>query len=104
MAAFAQFGSDLDAGTKAKLDRGARVVELFKQGQYSPIAVEEQAAVLWSMKNGFLDQVPVDRVKEWQGKLQEYLQTRKADVLKSIDKDNEPTLKSAVEEFQQTFR
>ena len=110
LAAFAQFGSDLDAGTKAKLDRGARVVELFKQGQYSPIAVEEQAAILWAMKNGYLDEVPVDRVKEWQAKLQEYLTTRKADVLatirdkKSIDKDFEPTLKAAVEEFKQTFR
>ena len=110
LAAFAQFGSDLDAGTKAKLDRGARVVELFKQGQYSPIAVEEQAAVIWTMKNGYLDDVPVERVKEFQAKLQEYLQTRKTEVLTSIrekkafDKDNEAALKSAVEEFKQTFR
>ncbi len=110
LAAFAQFGSDLDAGTKAKLDRGARVVELFKQGQYSPISVEEQAAVLWAMKNGYLDEVPVDRVKEFQAKMQEYLTTRKADVLatirdkKAIDKDFEPTLKSALDEFKQSFR
>ena len=110
LAAFAQFGSDLDAGTKARLDRGQRVVELFKQGQYSPMAVEEQVAVLWSMKNGYLDDVPVDRVKEFQNKLQEYLTTRKADVLqklrdtKAVDKETEPMLKSAVEEFKQTFR
>ena len=110
LAAFAQFGSDLDAGTKQRLDRGQRVVELFKQGQYSPIAVEEQVAVLWAMKNGYLDDVPVDRVKEFQSKLQDYLTTRKADVLASVrdkralDKDNEPMLKSAVEEFKQTFR
>ncbi len=110
LAAFAQFGSDLDAGTKAKLDRGARVVELFKQGQYSPIAVEEQVAVIWAMKNGYMDDVPVDRVKEFQNKLQEYLQTRKTDVLTGIrekaalDKDLEASLKSAVEEFKQTFR
>ena len=110
LAAFSQFGSDLDAGTKAKLDRGARVVELFKQGQYSPIAVEEMAAVIWTMKNGYLDDVPVERVKEFQAKLQEYLQTRKTDVLtsirekKALDKDNEAALKSAVEEFKQTFR
>ena len=110
LAAFAQFGSDLDAGTKSRLDRGQRVVELFKQGQYAPMAVEEQVAVLWSMKNGYLDDVPVDRVKEFQNKLQEYLTTRKADVLqtlrdkKAIDKDTEPMLKSAVEEFKQTFR
>ncbi len=110
LAAFAQFGSDLDAGTKARLDRGARVVELFKQGQYSPLAVEDQVAVLWAMKNGYMDDVPVERIKEFQGKLLEYLTTRKADVLagirdkKALDKDNEPTLKSAVEEFKQTFR
>ena len=110
LAAFSQFGSDLDAGTKAKLDRGARVVELFKQGQYSPVPVEEMAAVIWTMKNGYLDDVPVERVKEFQAKLQEYLQTRKTDVLTSIrekkafDKENEAALKSAVEEFKQTFR
>ena len=110
LAAFAQFGSDLDAGTKAKLDRGARVVELFKQGQYSPIPVEEMAAVIWTMKNGYLDDVPVERIKEFQAKLQEYLQTRKADFLsnlrekKALDKDLEAALKSAVEEFKQSFR
>ena len=110
LAAFAQFGSDLDAGTKAKLDRGARVVELFKQGQYSPISVEEQAAILWAMKNGYLDEVPVDRVKEFQAKMQEYLTTRKTDVLtairdkKAFDKDIEASLKGALDEFKQSFR
>ena len=110
LAAFAQFGSDLDAGTKAKLDRGARVVELFKQGQYSPIPVEEMVASLYAMQKGYLDDVPVDRVKEFQNKMREYLSTRKTDVLqalrdkKAIDKDNEPMLKSALDEFKQTFR
>ena len=110
LAAFAQFGSDLDAGTKSRLDRGARVVELFKQGQYSPLPVEEQVTVLWAMKNGYMDDVPVDRIKEFQRKLQEFLTTRKADVLqtlrdkKAVDKDTEPAIKSAVEEFKQTFR
>ena len=110
LAAFAQFGSDLDAGTKAKLDRGARVVELFKQGQYSPIPVEEQVAVLYSMQKGYLDDVPVERVKEFQNKLREYLSTRKTDVMqalrdkKAIDKELEPLLKGALDEFKQTFR
>ena len=110
LAAFAQFGSDLDAGTKSRLDRGARVVELFKQGQYSPIPVEDQVVVLWAMKNGYFDDVPVDRVKECQTKMQEYITTRKGDVLagirdkKALDKENEPMLKSAIEEFKQTFR
>ena len=66
LAAFAQFGSDLDAATKARLDRGQRIVELFKQIQYNPIPVEEQVAVLWAMQNGYLDPIPVDRVKEFQ--------------------------------------
>ncbi len=95
LAAFAQFGSDLDAGTKARLDRGMRIVELFKQTQYNPIPVEEQVAVLWSMQNGYLDSVPVDRIKEFQLKLQDYLRTRKESILntilqkKAIDKDLE---------------
>jgi F-type H+-transporting ATPase subunit alpha len=110
LAAFAQFGSDLDAATKARLDRGARIVELFKQPQYQPISVEEQSAVLWAMQNGYLDTVPVDRVKEYQVKLQEYLTTRKTDLVaairekKAFDKDLEAQMKSALDEFKQSFR
>ena len=110
LAAFAQFGSDLDADTKAKLDRGSRIVELFKQGQYSPIPVEEMAAVLWAMQNKYMDDVPVERIKEFQNRLQEFLSTRKADVLqsirdkKAIDKEVEAALKSAVDDFKQSFR
>src|SRR6202012_2824146 len=84
LAAFAQFGSDLDAATKARLDRGQRIVELFKQVQYNPIPVEEQVAVLWAMQNGYLDTVPVERVKEFQSKLQDWLQTRKEPLLRAI--------------------
>ena len=106
LAAFAQFGSDLDAATKARLDRGQRIVELFKQVQYNPIAVEEQVAVLWAMQNGYLDPVPVDRVKEFQAKLQDFLQTRKESVLAAIrtkrvlDKDLEAELAAALNEFK----
>src|SRR3984893_1849115 len=71
LAAFAQFGSDLDAKTQAILARGKRIVELFKQKQYNPIPVEEQVAVMWAMQNGYLDPVPVDRVKEYQLKLKD---------------------------------
>ncbi len=84
LAAFAQFGSDLDAKTKAQLDRGQRIVELFKQTQYNPLPVEQQVAVLWAMQNGYFDEVPVDRVKEYQTKLMEFLTTRKEAVLKAI--------------------
>lgn len=110
LAAFAQFGSDLDARTKATLDRGQRIVELFKQTQYQPMDVQLQAAVLWSMQKGYLDPVPVDRVKEFQKKLQEFLTTRKEEVLnkilakKQIDEEVEKELKAALEEFQVIFK
>jgi F-type H+/Na+-transporting ATPase subunit alpha len=110
LAAFAQFGSDLDAATKARLDRGQRIVELFKQIQYNPIPFEEQVAVLWAMQNGYLDPVPVDRVKEFQIKLQDYLQTRKASMLasirtkKAIDKDLEAELAAALHDFKATWQ
>jgi F-type H+-transporting ATPase subunit alpha len=110
LAAFAQFGSDLDAATKARLDRGLRIVELFKQIQYSPIPVEEQVAVMWAMQNGYLDPVPVERVKEFQTRLQDYLQTRKESLLQSIrekkqiDEDLESELKAALEDFKATWQ
>jgi F-type H+-transporting ATPase subunit alpha len=110
LAAFAQFGSDLDAATKARLERGQRIVELFKQKQYNPIAVEEQVAIMWAMQNGYVDPVPVERVKEFQTKLQDYLQTRKEGLLisirdkKQIDEDLEAQLKSALEDFKATWQ
>jgi F-type H+-transporting ATPase subunit alpha len=110
LAAFAQFGSDLDAKTKSQLDRGQRIVELFKQNQYSPLPVQQQVAMLWAIQNGYYDDVPVDRVKEFQGKLNEFMVTRKEAVLaaiwdkKQIDKDVEGQLKAATDEFKSTWR
>jgi F-type H+-transporting ATPase subunit alpha len=110
LAAFAQFGSDLDAKTKSQLDRGMRVVELFKQNQYSPLPVQQQVAVLWAMQNGYFDEVPVDRVKEYQNKYNEFMVTRKEAVLnaiwekKQIDKDVEGLLRAAADEFKSTWR
>ncbi len=110
LAAFAQFGSDLDAKTKGTLDRGQRIVELFKQTQYQPMYVQLQAAVLWSMQNGYLDPIPVDRIKEFQLKLQEFLSTRKEEVLnkilakKQIDEEIEKDLKAALDEFKVLFK
>ena len=110
LAAFAQFGSDLDAKTKAQLDRGQRIVELFKQKQYTPLPVEQQVAVLWAMQNGYFDEVPVDRVKEYQTKLNEFMVTRKDAVLKAvrdkkqIDKEVEELLRAAADEFKSTWR
>jgi F-type H+-transporting ATPase subunit alpha len=110
LAAFAQFGSDLDAKTKAQLDRGQRIVELFKQIQYKPLPIEQQAAVLWAMQNGYFDDVPVDKVKDCQLKLQDYLATRKEGLLatlfekKQIDDALAGDLKAAVSEFKQGYR
>src|SRR5687767_12392429 len=110
LAAFAQFGSDLDAKTQAMLERGKRIVEVFKQQQYDPLPVEIQAAVLWAAQNNFMDDVPVDRIKDFQAKLTEYLTTRKADLLtklrneKAISDAIAGDLKPAVTEFKQTYR
>src|ERR1700674_3043708 len=68
LAAFAQFGSDLDAKTRAKLDRGARVVEIFNQKNYHPVPVEVQAVVLWTVQNNLMDDVPVEKIKDFQAK------------------------------------
>ncbi|MEP4077738.1 F0F1 ATP synthase subunit alpha [Haloferula sp.] len=94
--AFAQFGSDLDAGTKAKLDRGARIVELFKQNQYSPISMELECIYLFAMQNGYFDDVAIDRVKECQLAMGEFFETRKTDLLDKI-RNEKPDLKKNTE-------
>ena len=110
LAAFAQFGSDLDAKTQSQLERGKRIVELFKQNQYSPIPVEIQVSLLWSMQNNYFDDVPVEKVKDFQAKFTDFLTTRKTDLLarirkeKAINDDLAGVLKSAVTEFKQTYR
>jgi F-type H+-transporting ATPase subunit alpha len=110
LAAFAQFGSDLDARTKTQLDRGQRIVELFKQHQYQPQSVELQVAVLWAMQKGFFDAITVDRVKDFQTQLIQFLNTRKEDILAAIlkkgavDAEIEKDLGTALEEFKVIFR
>ncbi len=110
LAAFAQFGSDLDAETQAKLERGKRIVEIFKQPQYNPLAVEIQAAVLWTVQNKFFDDVAVEKVKDFQNKLTDYLSSRKSDLMAKILKEKALTdpliaeLKTAVTEFKQTYK
>ena len=106
LAAFAQFGSDLDARTKSTLERGARIVELFKQAQYNPIAVEMQAIVLWSMQKGLFDSVAVDKVKATQNKFVEFISTRKSSILEKLgkkrqfDEEVEKELTAALEDFK----
>jgi len=107
--AFAQFGSDLDDTTKAKLDRGARAVEIFKQDQYAPKSMEMETAVMYAMQNGYYDDVAVERVVECQGKLEEYLTERKADLLqlianeKALSNDVKAGLDQALSDFKSTW-
>jgi F-type H+/Na+-transporting ATPase subunit alpha len=110
LAAFAQFGSDLDAKTQAQIDRGKRIMEIFKQQQYKPIPAEVQVAILWAVQNGFVDTIAVEQVKEFQSKLTDFLSMRKGDLLAAIAQERalndtlKAGLKSAVEEFQQTWK
>jgi F-type H+-transporting ATPase subunit alpha len=109
LAAFAQFGSELDAKTQAQIDRGKRIIEVFKQPQYSPIPVEVQVAVIWAVQNGYVDDVPVDRIKEFQAKLTDFLSTRKAELLTKISKEKTLSaaltaeIKAATEQFKETW-
>jgi F-type H+/Na+-transporting ATPase subunit alpha len=108
--AFAQFGSDVDPGTRKKLERGQRIVELFKQAQYDPFSVEVEVALLFAMQKGYFDDVPVDKVKDCQLKLKEYFQTRKEELLQeilnklAIDKELEAKLHAAIKEFKSFYK
>jgi F-type H+-transporting ATPase subunit alpha len=110
LAAFAQFGSDVDPKTQAQIDRGKRIVEIFKQPQYSPVAVEVQVAVMWAVQNGYIDDVAVERVRECQTKLVDFLTARKADLLSKIGRERALSdaltaeLKAATEQFKQTWK
>jgi F-type H+-transporting ATPase subunit alpha len=110
LAAFAQFGSELDAKSQAMIDRGKRIMEIFKQGQYNPIPVEVQVGVLWAAQNQYMDDVPVNRVKEFQNKWTEYLTTRKAELLRKIAKEKaisdalKAELKAAADDFKMTWK
>ena len=109
LAAFAQFGSELDAKTQAQIDRGKRIMEVFKQSQFNPIPFEVQIAVIWAVQNEYVDDVPVNRVKEFQNKISEFMTTRKPDLLQQIrlEKALSPTLtaelKAATDQFKETW-
>jgi len=110
LAAFAQFGSELDAKTQAKIDAGKRIIEIFKQPQHHPIPVGMQVAVIWTVQNGYVNDVSIDRVKEFQNKLSEYLATRKSELLGKIENEKslsdtlKAELKTAADEFKQTWK
>jgi hypothetical protein len=108
-----QWATALPASMKldqATLERGKRIVELFKQNQYNPLPVEQQAAILWAMQNNFLDDVAVEKVKDFQTKLMDFLATRKAAVLDKVRTEKAFSdalageLKAAIVEFKQGYR
>ncbi len=109
MAAFAQFGSDLDAATQKLLNRGARLTELLKQPQFSPLKVEEQVVVLFAGTQGYLDPLPVDKVGEFEQGLLTYMREKHPEILETIRIEKELTdettakLREAVETFAKAF-
>ena len=110
MAAFAQFGSDLDQATKAILDRGARMTELLKQPQYQPMPTEEQVASIYAASRGFLDDIEVKDVLPFEAGMLEMLRNEKSDILadirdrKKLDDDLEARLTAAIKEFKVSFK
>jgi F-type H+-transporting ATPase subunit alpha len=110
LAAFAQFGSDLDARTKAQLDRGSRIVELFKQPAFNPLPIEMQASVLWAMQNNYFDAVDVKKIVDAANNLKEFLNTRKRALLDTlrqkaaIDETLTAELRKALEEWKSSYQ
>ncbi|PTY05223.1 F0F1 ATP synthase subunit alpha [Opitutaceae bacterium EW11] len=109
LAAFAQFGADLDARTKAQLDRGTRIVELFKQPAFNPIPIEQQVVTLWAMQKGYYDAIDLKKVNAAAVKLREFFATRKDALLTKIrnkaalDAELEAEIKTAVDEWKATY-
>ncbi|MGE5808615.1 MAG: F0F1 ATP synthase subunit alpha [Nitrospirota bacterium] len=109
LAAFAQFGSDLDKATLAQLNRGQRMVELLKQDQYVPMLVEHQILVIFAGTNGYVDDVPVNAVKKFEAELLKFVTSKHQALLsdiktkKQIDDDLKGRAKAAIEEFKKTF-
>lgn len=110
LAAFAQFGSDLDKATQQKLNRGARLVELLKQPQYQPMPAHEQVASIWATIKGHLDDVPVDSVRKFEKEYIDFLNSARSDIMndiktkKALDADIEQRMAAALEEFKKGFK
>jgi F-type H+-transporting ATPase subunit alpha len=108
--AFAAFASDLDASTKRQLERGARTVEVLKQGQYSPMPVEQQVMIIYAVSNGFIDDVPVGVVREWERGFHEYMAANFPQVgdgirtQKDLTKDIEADLRRGIEAYKKVAR
>jgi F-type H+-transporting ATPase subunit alpha len=108
--AFAQFGSDLDAATQRQLSRGERTVEILKQGQYSPMPVEDQVMVIFAVTQGFLDDVEVNRIQAWEASFLEFMRSAHKSVgdairnEKQMSEETEKALRAAIEQHKRMFR
>jgi len=110
MAAFAQFGSDLDQATQRQLNRGSRLVELLKQGQYQPLAVERQILIIYAGTNGFVDELPLGALKKYEQELYSFVESKHPDIFadllkkRELDGDLRAKLNKALEEFKGIFK
>ncbi len=110
LAAFAQFGSDLDKQTRSQLERGQRTVEILKQPQYAPVPVEEQVMIIYAVTNGLLDDVPVESIRDFESKLSDYMRSAHPELMGTIrdqgalNDDLVSQLRSAIEEFKQGYQ
>ncbi len=108
--AFAQFGSDLDEKTRAQIERGRRSVEVLKQGQYQPMAVEHQVAILYALTNGFMDDVEVAEIRNWEKDFHKYLDSSAKEVITLIAEKKElsdevvAALEKAIKEFKEVYQ
>ena len=109
LAAFAQFGSDLDKATLARLTRGERVTEVLKQGQYAPMPMEEQVVMIYAGVNGYLDDLAKDKVLDFETDFLKYIRSANTEILKTIretgklDDATQAKLVKAIHEFKSTF-
>jgi F-type H+-transporting ATPase subunit alpha len=109
LAAFAQFGSDLDKATQSQLARGQRLTEILKQPQYQPIDVEKQVLIIWAASNGYLDDVPVDQARRFEAELVRFMENAQAGLLqrirekKALTDDIKADLKQALTDFKDTW-
>lgn len=107
--AFAQFGSDLDEKTRAQIERGRRTMEILKQGQFQPMGVEHQVAILYALANGYLDDVEISQIKDWENDFHKYLDSSAKDVIKLIAEKKElseevvAALEKAIRDYKEIY-
>lgn len=109
LATFAQFATDLDAATRSQLDRGIRMTEVLKQPQFLPVKLSDQVLIIWAGTNGFLDDLPVEKIKEFEEKYLDYMKKHHAKIIEEIDKEKQLSnesvekMKKIIEEFKTKF-